>query len=276
MTRCFYSQVLYAKPSEISILNKPTGLVVSGGSSKKVPNSFVSVSEQFIRSVERMVSVVLVPTKLMDISLSTECHQLSPLIIPEIAGSNLYEIFVLVKKFKDKLLGINSAIANDEDLGTFLTTGTFEIDDTIYSFGSSSPATCLVGNHNSSSTAQVDSGIWSSGSLGESSSSSGSSNGSTPAESVTGLAGHSNGSCCSSFSGSELDYDQGIQFSANPICTSSMSPASSATRPAQASCVVRKSLHSAKSLCAFLVDLSSVTKFIMDRYLQELNCEYSE
>lgn len=329
MTRCFYSKVLYAKASEISI---STGKPNSFTSLKKTPYSFVTVSEEFIKSVEKMESVVLVPTKLLDIPIHSEnSNQVSPIIIPEITASghsNLFEVFHLVRKFKDKLLGINSAMCQDEDLGTLMPNGSLEVDDTIYSFrpspippnqlppsmvnvsngsivngtvggGGNTPSiACSSGIHGHGH----DSGIWSSSSFVDT-------NGSIESVSLPPVAGdgsvmkhHTNGtpdrngggsgscSSCSSLTSSssssevsEMDYDSGLQFlptsQLNTSTSNLASPGScrgGVSNVVQASCVVRKSLHSAKSLCAFLVDLCAVTQFIMDRYLEELNCGYSE
>lgn len=311
MTRCFYSKVLYAKPSEISISTERPN---SSTSIKKTPHSFVRVSEQFIKSVEKMESVVLVPMKLLDIPIVSENSvSVSPIIIPEITASghsNLYEVFQLVKKFKDKLLGINSAIGQEEDLGAIMPDSSLEVDDTIYSFRPSpipsnrSQSNLVVNSGNgamdnnaSASMACMhghDSGIWSSSSFVEAS-------GSIESVSLPPVASDSSvgcgskhmngnggvGSCstCSSLTSSssssevsDMDFESGLQFLPSSNCNLA-SPGSSRggmTNIIQASCVVRKSLHSAKSLCAFLIDLIAVTQFIQDRYLEELMVGYSE
>lgn len=331
MTRCFYSKVLYAKSSEISI---STGKPNSFTTLKKTPYSFVTVSEEFIKSVEKMESVVLVPTKLVDIPIHSETsNQVSPIIIPEITASghsNLFEVFHLVRKFKDKLLGINSAICQEEDLGTLIPNGSLEVDDTIYSFrpspippnqlpsamqmvnvSSGSIVNGTVGGGNTPSIACSsgihghghDSGIWSSSSFVDTSGSIESVSlpvaGSVLKDGTVNNDRNGSGSCssCSSLTSSssssevsEMDYDSGLQFlptsQLNTSTSNLVSPGSCRggitsgtvvmSNVVQASCVVRKSLHSAKSLCAFLVDLCAVTQFIMDRYLEELNCGYSE
>lgn len=311
MTRCFYSKVLYAKPSEISIFTEKPN---SSTSIKKTPHSFVRVSEQFIKSVEKMESVVLVPMKLLDIPIASEnSNSVSPIIIPEITASghsNLYEVFHLVKKFKDKLLGINSAIGLEEELGAIMPDSSLEVDDTIYSFRPSpipsnrSQSNLVSVNSNNGAIESAtgassitcihghDSGIWSSSSFVETSGSIESvslppvaSDSSMGSKHNAGNAGVGSCSTCSSLTSSssssevsEMDFDSGLQFLPSSNCNllSPSSRRSGMSNIVQASCVVRKSLHSAKSLCAFLIDLCAVTQFIQDRYLKELIVGYSE
>lgn len=261
--RSFYSNVLYAKDTvtssgqRISIgvsKSSPNLLAVpsdSGSQSRgrKVSGSLSGISDNFVKSVEKMESAVLVPTKLLDIPVKGDQ------IIPELVAaghSNLYEIFKSIRKFKEKLL---SMTVTQADLGSLTA---FEVEDIISNFRCSQQhhhqdlqnksKSSTDHNHNSSSSSYCDSGdsgIWSShdSTVTDADVTFDSMAQVTASESVGGCSGHASGS------------EDSDEASDGPT-----------------SYVVRKTLNSAKGFCAFLIELSHVTDYVIRKYMEEMNC----
>lgn len=142
-TRIFYADVLYTKVMRQSgpLLeqNNPWNTSV-----RERKFSFVFVNEQFMKSVKLMEAVVLVPTRLLDMDVRGETR------IPDLIsgmtsvvsngsdtgsnnnspGSNLYEVFHLLKKFRDKMQAM-AITSEDEITGP---NACIEVEDLMCSF----------------------------------------------------------------------------------------------------------------------------------------------
>lgn len=144
--RSFYSNVLYTKASNYLTVpgssdgSSPLGNQMGGVSKekkrRKSSKSLSNISDNFIRAVENMESVVLIPTKLLDIPVAGD------MTIPDLISSghtNLYEIYRSIKGFKEKLTSLN-VTDEDEEEGDSLGGGasisgpsssSFDVDDII-------------------------------------------------------------------------------------------------------------------------------------------------
>lgn len=138
-TRRFYSSVLYTKAAK----QNPPLLQISDHWNKEKKFSFVFVNEQFMKSVKDMEDVVLVPTRLLDIEVKGEAS------IPDLLSggqNNLFEVFHLLKKFRDKMQAM--AVMSEDEISS--PNMPLEVDDTLFTFSSKDkvPVDC-------------DSGLWS-------------------------------------------------------------------------------------------------------------------
>ena len=145
--RCYYSKALYAKTNRLTV---PTGHHRRSGAGevgrkKSSSTSFLNLSAEFIKKVESMEESVLVPTKLMDIECKDDPE--SPQLVAMTGSQNLYEMFQLIKNFKNKL----EAMALDEDQMTSLSP--LEVDDSL--------------TLTSAQLSSLDSGHWSASSTGK-------------------------------------------------------------------------------------------------------------
>lgn len=156
--RSFYSNVLYTKASNyLTVPDGSSGLTHGGASSKdkkrrKSSKSLSNISDNFIRAVENMESVVLIPTKLLDIPVAGD------MTIPDLISSghtNLYEIYKSIKGFKEKLTSLNATDEEEEEgddqigSATGPASGTsFDVDDIIASITASLSEQGLINNNN--------------------------------------------------------------------------------------------------------------------------------
>lgn len=167
--RSYYSNALYSKFNPKLGVNE---VEIQAESRRKCSrSSFVSISNSFVERVEHMNSIILVPTKLIDI----DCKE-DPLIpaIVQNGTSNLYEVYTAMKQFKEKLV---SMALEEDQIGSI---SPFKVE--------SSPDSLLQ-------MSSMDSGLWSS--TGSTVMSSISSNGSVSEE---------DGSCGSDNELSEVNY----------------------------------------------------------------------
>lgn len=201
--RCYYNKALYSKfGPKLGVSEAETQAEARKKSSK---SSFVSISTSFVQRVEAMDKTILVPTKLMDI----DCKE-DPLIpaIVQNGTSNLYEVYTVIKSFKEKLVSME---LDDQQIGSI---SPYEVDSDLLPL---SP---------------LDSGHWSS-------------------TGSTAMSNSSNGSVHSEEEGS----------------------IGSDTELSEVNYRVKRSLHSAKGLAAFLIDLFELTDYVIHRYCEEFNCD---
>lgn len=120
---------------------------------RKSSKSLSNISDNFIRAVENMESVVLIPTKLLDIPVAGD------MTIPDLISSghsNLYEIYRSIKGFKEKLTSLN-VTDEDEEEGDSLGGGasisgpsssSFDVDDIIANLTASLSEQGLINSGN--------------------------------------------------------------------------------------------------------------------------------
>lgn len=214
--RCFYTDVLYTKKEKQSGRSL---LEISNPWNKERKFSFAFVNEQFMKSVKTMEDAVLVPTRLLDLEVKGEAS------IPDLLSggqNNLFEVFHLLKKFRDKMQAM--AVGSEDEMisSSANQQSPFEVDDTLYSF--------------SPKLMDCDSGLWSLSS-------------SASRESMEDLVASDDRSSSSG--------------------DSEVSSLDSTT-------VVKQSLHSAKSLCSFLSELTGVAHYVVSKYLNETQCDLCE
>ncbi|KAI1294232.1 hypothetical protein HDE_06096 [Halotydeus destructor] len=134
--RCFYNKALYTRNNRLAV---PT---ITHGPRRKNSSSasFMNISADFVKRVEDMESSILVPSKLLDI----ECKDdpAAPPMVNVNGSSNLYEVFNLIKKFKEKLTSV------DLDYDQLAVISPMDIDETL--------------NLTASQLSSLDSGHWSS------------------------------------------------------------------------------------------------------------------
>lgn len=150
--RSFYSNVLYTKAT--NYLTVPDGSNGDGGTSasakekkrRKSSKSLSNISDNFIRAVENMESVVLIPTKLLDIPVAGD------MTIPDLISSghsNLYDIYKSIKGFKDKLTSLNVTDDDEEESDDGPNSAvTFDVDDIIANLTASLNEQGLINNNN--------------------------------------------------------------------------------------------------------------------------------
>lgn len=244
--RSFYTNVLYAENTVTSGRRKSIGLSKSSPNLLALPSdsgsqvrnrcvsgSLSSITDSFFKSVEKMVSAVLIPTRLLDIPVKDDP------MVPELvtAGhSNMYEVFKSIQEFKEKLQSMTVTQADLETLTAF------EVEDIISNFKRSQHQN--LRKKSLSVCDLAESGFWSS-------------HASTVADSEAlgslthvSAAEFSLGECSRRVSESE-DSDE-------------TSPTSSF--------VVKRTFKSAKGLCAFLHELSNVTNYVIKKYMEEMDC----
>jgi len=171
--------------------------------------SFVSVSSAFVDKVDHMVKTILVPTKLMDIDCKEDAS-IPPIV--QSGTSNLFEVYSVIKQFKEKL----ASLALDEEQLSNLSP--FEVDETLFT---------------PTGLNSLDSGHWSSCSGGSS----------------------------ASVHSEDQDSSDRSYSSDNELSTS------------EVSFRVRRSLHSAKGLVAFLADMTLLVDYVVIRYCEEFQCD---
>ena len=212
--RTFYSAVLYAKGEKLAPLSLREIISIPWNREMK----FSLVIEQFIRSVGTMEDVVLVPTRLLDMEVKDDSS------IPDLLSSdhnNLFEVFHLLKKFRDKLQSV--AVPNDDEISSpDHEQQALELDNRLYTFSPKAMA--------------CDSGLWSLSSASRES----------IEEDLVTNDGRSSSSCNSE----DCSLDS--------------------------TTMIKQSLHSAKSLCAFLIETTSIAHHIVCMYLQNVQCELCE
>ena len=293
--RSFYSNVLYtksAKQSALPPLLLDLNHLGSAGCAAGREFSFVFVNERFLKAVKLMEEVVLVPTRLLDVSLEDSGGSSSggggggdmPALIagpgragPAGAHSSLFEVFHLLKKFRDRMQSM--AVTSEDEIvaGPGAQPGLDPESEALLALGHShSSSNSNSGNGNGPSPKlDCDSGLWSSLSSSASRDSmeedaASQEETSTPATGVV-VGGSSSGSGQGSAAASVL---LGSCVS-DDRCTSSSHSSSDADSSSEVSCVSAassfavKSLLSAKSLCTFLTDMTAVAHFVIRKYLQE-------
>ena len=249
--RSFYSNVLYAKDPAVMIdhplttsKSSPYSCLASLNKDKtvRVSGSLCQISENFILAVEKMESDIMVPTKLLDIPVKGDRN------IPDLIAAghiNMYEIFASIKKFKEKL---EVMTVTQEDLRSLTV---FELQDIISNFKSSQSISSQIKssgtptpdhNHNSSASSNCDSGesgIWST---------------------------HD-----SSVEAEVLDSLAQVTLDTNGMGLESGSEDSDEDGPT--SYVVKKTLNSARGFCAFLIELSHVSEYVIRKYMEEMQVD---
>lgn len=218
-SRCYYERALYNTFTPMLTIPK------SPRTRRATSSSFVSISEAFVAAVDKMTTTVLVPTKLMDIELGEETINVPQLLL---AGghSNLYEVFVMIKQFKERL----ASMALEDETGGSLNAS--DVDESLFaSLGGAKAREMLL-------VKDLDSGNWS----------------------------HSGSSA-------SLEMSLGSDGQGTSSSEEGATSEDSMDRLSEASFRVKQGLSSAKGLCAFLIELTDLTDFIVGRYLKEMNCE---